>query len=89
MHFDAFHSSAMSWNPRYSTALNFTSKRVQVNARVNDYPAHNVTIDTATDVPCISVRFVQTHPTMKDTQFVSVPPGAINLSSADGSPFKI
>ena len=25
---------------------------------------------------------------MKDTQFFAVPPGAINLSSADGSPLK-
>ena len=88
-HFDAFHASAMSGYPRYPTALNSTSKRVRVNARVNDYPANNVTIDTATDVPCISVHFVQTHLTMKDTQILGVPPGAINLSSADGSPLKI
>ena len=87
--FDAFHASAMSGYPRYPTALNSTSKRVRVNARVNDVPAHNVTIDTATDVPCISVHFVQTHPTMKDTEIFAVPPGAINLSSADGSPLKI
>ena len=61
-HFDAFHASAMSGYPRYPTALNSTSKRVRVNARVNDYPAHDVTIGTTTDVPCISVHFVQTHP---------------------------
>ena len=78
----------MSGYPRYPTALNSTSKRVPANARVNDYPAHNVTIDTATDVPCISVHFVQTHPTVKDSQIFAVPPGAINLSSADGSPLK-
>ena len=83
-HFDTFHASAMSGCPRYPTAFDSTSTRVRVNARVNDYPAHNVTIDTATDVPCISVHFVQTHPTMKDTQIFAVPPGAINLSSADG-----
>ena len=84
-HFDAFHASAMSGYPTYPTALNSTSKRVRINARVNDCPAHNVTIDTATDVPCISVHFVQTHPTMKDTQNFAVPPQAINLSGADGS----
>ena len=88
-HLDAFHASAMSGYPRYPTALNSTSKRARVNARVNDYPAHNVTIDTATDVPCIFVHFVQTHPTMNDSQFFAVPPEAINLSSADGSPLKI
>ena len=88
-HFDAFHASAMSGYPRYPTALNSTSKRARVNASVNDHPAHNVTIDTATDVPCICVHFVQTHPTMKDTQICAVTPGAINLSSADGPPLKI
>ena len=88
-HFDAFHASALSGYPRYPTALNSTSKHVRVNARVNDYPAHNVTIDTATNVPCMSFHFVQTHPTMKDTQIFAVPPGAIKLSSADGSPLKI
>ena len=70
--FDAVHASAMSGYPRYPTALNSTSKRVRVNARVYDYPAHNVTVDAETDVPCISVHFVQTHPTIKDT-FCSAP----------------
>ena len=71
--FDTFHASAMTGYPRYPTALNSTSKRVRVNARVNDYPAHNVTIDTATDVPCISVHFVQKHPTVKDTEIFQCP----------------
>ena len=88
-HFNAFHAAAMSGHPRYPTAINSTSKRVRVNAKVNDYPAHNVTIDTATMVPCIPVDFVQTHPTMKDTEIVAMPPRAINLSNADGSPLKI
>ena len=73
-HFDAFHASAMSGYPKYPTALNSSSKRVRVNARVNNHPAHNVTIDTAaTDVPCISVNFVQTHPTKKDTEILQCP----------------
>ena len=79
----------MSGYPRFSTALNFTSKRVRVNAKVNDYPAHNVMIDTAIDVPCIYVHFVQTHPTAQNTQIFAVPPGVINLSRADGSPLRI
>ena len=70
----------MSGNPRYPTSLNSTSKCKRANARVDDYPAHNVTIITETDVPCLTVPFVQTHPTMEDTQILAVPPGAINLS---------
>ena len=37
----------------------------------------------------MSVKFVQTHPAMKSTEVFVVPPEAINLSSADGSPLKI
>ena len=85
-HLGAFHASAMSGYPKYPTALNSSSKRVQVNARVNIHPAHNVTNDTATHVPCIPGSFVQTHPSTKDTEISAVPRGAINLSSADGSP---
>ena len=47
-----------------------------------------MSLDAATDVPCISVNFVQIHPTMKDTEIFAVPTGAINLSSADGSHLK-
>ena len=81
-------TSAMSGYPKYSIALNLSSKRLRVNARVSNHPAHNVIMDTATDVPCISVNFVQTHPTKKDTENFVVPAGATNLRSADGSPLK-
>ena len=37
-HFKAFHGSALCGYPRYPTALNSTSKRVRVNARVNNCP---------------------------------------------------
>ena len=83
-HFDAFHASAMSGYPRYPTPFQkSSSKRVRVNARANNHPAHNVTIGTTTDVPGISVNCVRIHPTMKDTEFFAVLTGAINLSSAD------
>ena len=42
--FNAFHASTVSGYNRCPTALNSTSKRVLVNARVNNHPAHNVTI---------------------------------------------
>ena len=88
-HFKAFHASALCGYPRYPTALNnSTSKRVRANGSVNNYPAPDVTIDTALDVPCISVKFVQTYPTFNSTGILAVPVGAITLSSADGSPLK-
>ena len=79
----------MNGYPNYPTALNSSSERVRVNASVNMHPAHSVTIDTATDVPFISVHFVQKHPTTKAAESFAVPTGAINLSSADGPPHKM
>ena len=82
-HFDAFHASAISGCPEYSKVLN-SSKLVRVKARVNNHLAHSVTIDTAADEPCISATFAQTHPTIKYSEILRVPAGAINISSADG-----
>lgn len=79
-HFKSFNASAPSGYPRFPAALNSTSKRVRVNARINSHPASNVTIDTAADVSCISVEFMPTFPNLKDTE--------MNLSSADGSLLK-
>ena len=90
MRFQAFNASEPSGYPRFPTALNPTSKRVRVNARrINNHPAHHVTIDTAADAPCVSVKSMQTHLTLKYTEILTVPSGAINLSSADGSPLNI
>ena len=82
--FMAFHAS-LSRYPKHPTALNTTSKRVRVPARVNDHPVLDITIDTASDVPCIAAFFLRQHPTLKNTKMSAVPPNAINLRSADGS----
>ena len=77
---NTFHASAMSGYPRYPTALNSTSKRVRVNARVSNHPTDIVTIGTATDV--CQHRTDTSH--NENTEKIVVPPGVIN-SSADGS----
>lgn len=84
--FAAFHASALSKYPKFPSALKSTSKRVHIPARVNNHPVSEITIDTAADVPCISATFLKTHPTLKNAKFLPVPPGAIRLNSADGSP---
>lgn len=49
---------------------------------INDACIHQLTIDAATDVPCIS------HETLWREQIHPVPASSINLRSADGSTLK-
>ena len=84
-HFEAFHSSVLIVYPRF---FKIDVVLRSVNTRLNNHPAHNVTIDTASDVACISVKFEQPHPSLKYTEKLRVPPAVINLCSADASPLK-
>ena len=70
----------IDWVSQTSHRFQLDIKTRRVNARVNEHPAHDVTTDTASDVPYIFVKFVQTQPTLEDTEILAVPPGAINLS---------
>ena len=56
---------------------------------VNDHRVFDITIDTASDVPCVAELFVRQHPTLKGSEMLAVPPNAINLRSADGSQLEI
>ena len=73
----------------HNTSLNSSSKRVRIPARVSNHPVSDLTIDTAADVPCISASFIQSHPSLRKLPLKPVPPGAIQLNSADGSALEI
>ena len=87
--FQAFQMSALAGYPRGPAVLQTTSRRVRVPASINNLEVDEITIDTACDIPCISQRFMRQHQTLKNTVILPVPPGAINLRSADGSPLKL
>ena len=61
----AFHASALSKYPQHPNALNSSSKRVRIPARVSNYPVSDLTVDTAADVPCISASFIKSHPKLQ------------------------
>ena len=84
-----YNASSLSEYPKHPTALNATSKRVRIPRRVNDHPVVDLTIDSASDIPCVAVDFLRQHPTLKNTEMLAVPPKAINLRSADGSQLEI
>ena len=79
----------MSKYPQPPNALNSSSKRVRIAARVSNHPVSDLTIDTAADVPCMSASFIKSHPILQHLPLKPVPAGAIQLNSADGSALEI
>ena len=72
----------------YSTR--FPSTRVRIPGVLEeDNIEHQLTIDSATDIPCISKTFIDKHEKLRQKCIFPIPPGAISLRSADGSPLQI
>ena len=72
----------------YSTR--FPSTRVRIPGVLEgDNIEHQLTIDSATDIPYISKTFIDKHEKLRQKRIFPVPPGAISLRSADGSPLEI
>lgn len=87
--YSTFHDCSLARYPAHPRALEFASKRVCVAAWIDDVPVEDTSIDTASDVPYISARFVRKHPTLSRNEVLPVPPGAVNCRSSDGLPLKV
>ena len=53
---------------------------------VEDYPVPAITADTATDVSVVSHAWLKSHPTLHSVSTQPVPPTALNVRAANGSP---
>ena len=49
----------------------------------------DITIDTASNAPCVADFLLRQHPTLKDAERLAVPRNEINIRSADGSKLEI
>ena len=87
--FLAFHMSSLTRYPKKPVTIQPTSARVQVPARVNDKAVEALTIDSASDLPIISLKFIRSHSTLDTADIKPVPSGSLDLRSADGSPIKV
>ena len=68
----------------------FPSTRVRIPGTLEgDNVEHQLTIDSATDIPCIAQTFIRNHAKLRHNRGFPIPPGAISLRSADGTPLKI
>ena len=72
----------------YSTRIPSTRVRIP-GVLEEDNIEHQLTIDSATDIPCISKTFIDKHEKLRQKCIFPIPPGAISLRSADGSPLQI
>ena len=67
----------------------FSSRRVQSSGSVEDYPVPAITVDAATDVAVVSHAWLMSHPTLRSVTIQPVPPIAVTLRAANGSPSNV
>ena len=73
-----------------SCATRFPSTRVRIPATLGrDNEEYQVIIDSATDIPCIAQKLICNHAKLRYSRVLPIPPGALLLRSADGSPLKM
>ena len=74
----------------FSYSTRFPSTRVRIPGVLEeDNIEHQLTIDSATDIPCMSKTFIDKHEKLRQRCIFPIPPGAIFFRSADGSPLQI
>ena len=68
----------------FSCSTQFPSTRVRIPGVLEgDNIEHQLTIDSATDIPCISKTFIDNHEKLRHHHIFPIPPGVISLHSAD------
>ena len=73
-----------------SCSTRFPSTRVRSPGTLEgDNIEHQLTIDSATDIPCITQTSIGNHINLRHHRVFPITPGAISLHSADGTPLKI
>ena len=70
-------------------SLSFSSRRVRLSGSVDDIPVNNITVDTAIDVPVVSLAWLWSHPTLRAVPVKPVPPAAVALRAANAEPIKV
>ena len=67
----------------------FSSRIVKTSGSVEDYPVPAITVDAATDVAVVSHAWLMSHPTLRSVTIQPVPPIAVTLRAANGSPSNV
>ncbi len=70
-------------------SVSLSSRRVRIDGSVDTVPVHNITVDTATDVSVVSHAWLNSHPVLQTIPLKPVPPAAVSLHGANGSPIRV
>ena len=70
-------------------SLFFSPRRVQTSGSVENYPVPAITVDTDTNVSVVSHVWLMSHPTLRYVTIQPVPPTAVALRAANGSPSNV
>ena len=80
-------SSSLS-RKKPSAFLSFSSRRIRLSGIVNGVAA-GLTVDSASEITCVSLLFLKQHPTLRKDPIEPVPPSCKFLSAANGSSLEI
>ena len=69
-------------------SLFFASRRGRIPGIVNGLAVSGLTVDSASDITCVSLLFLK-HPTLCKARVETVPPSCMSLSAANGSSLEI
>ena len=73
-----------------SCSTRFSSTRVRIPGVLErDNIEHQLAIDSTTGIPCIAKMFIDNHKKLRHQRISTIPPNAISLHSADGTPLEI
>ena len=84
----AWHSSMLACKS-HPFSLFFSPRRVQTSGSVENYPVPAITVDTDTNVSVVSHVWLMSHPTLRYVTIQPVPPTAVALRAANGSPSNV
>ena len=79
--------TAQGW--RIDFSLSFSSRRVRIAGSVDDVPVNDITVDTATDVPVVSLAWLRSHPTLRGVPLKPAPLAAVTLRAANVEPINV
>ena len=85
---NSWFSSSLS-RKKPSATLSFSSRRIRIPGIVNGLAVSGLTVDSASDITCVSLLFLKQHPTLCKARVETVPPSCMSLSAANGSSLEI
>ena len=82
---EEWYAFAISRRARSPLTLAFSCHRIHICGRIGGVEVPRVTVDTASDVPCVAFSFVKRHPVLKVEPIHAIPPAVVTLKAANGS----